>query len=1249
MSIVGKTIKSGKVVQDNRKEWLKIDGVCLGETSKFGYSSTSSKDIGAILDKMLKDEKVVAVVYNWKTGQAFMKTGIDIDNNEDSKINQDYTTFIVSSKVKSSTPSKPTVSQPLTNVPSGFLTRNGENLSLDGKNFISVGSNAYWLGYTEGYGYPSKPQVEEMFIAVTRLGGNTIRSHTLGHSSGSSDSLRPYDNNLNENAWDSIDYAFSMARKYNVKIIAPLTDGYSWYNGNYGHFCAPRGVDKKEFWTNKQVRDDFKDYINKYLNHYNPYNKCFIKDDPSLGMIELGNELGNIREGANSYTIPTYDWLLDISNYVRSIDKNHLILNPADESLGQSNEMGIENLDCHGAHFYWEDYNRLDHGINIVRQAGKPYIVGEYSSFANEKWYRDLESRNVKASWFWSMYPHSNGIFGGDKIPHEDGYTIHYSEDNKKHLLLIAQHFCRLKGVPEVTDLDFGKYVPTIEPIKQVQPDKPTNNNWENNKTYKEGQVVIHKEISYKCVKSHSSSIEPDEVIWQKIDTKPTLVPEVKPNPEVKPTPVQPNPEVKPSSGEWKDGKFYKKNDVVTYKNKLYTCIQEHTSNMGWLPDVTKLILWNEIGVSVQQPTPVPEVKQVPIQPTPGPEVKPTPDPIQPVGQNIPITGGRLHRLLNGKSPIGTYYQSWSAPWASTGEAHDLSKISSPINIVYISFCSADSGYIKGSNSFAGTGIQFSSEFGVIKKAVEILRKRGVIVMLSVGGATYPFTTYNAKNVADLCNDLGCNGVDIDWEDEHGFERFGSLISSTREALPNGCISTAGFSVGAYGEGNFASSPPASSRTGMNIQGLKSNGHQLDWINIMSYDASNVFNPIESFKAYRSFYKGPLLIGGEVPPEAWGGHVIDLDQVKKEAEFLKSQGPENGYFTWSYQKQGTPNSKEILDTAFGILKNQIPLANKPAVTGEQDTVVKNPVVVPLPIQKGKTILAPYCYSWSKWHRSSYKIPTLVDGIKTISMSAATFAFVTSDGGNNLSATVQENIEDMVEYVKLGGHLIISCGGASSPWIEATMSVERMVELLGNLFIKTGAKGIDLDVEGTALHNTEHINNLNKAVAQLQKKIPGLYVSYTIPVGDPQWESIEGPSQNLLKNAIENGVSINVVNLMLMDLYGDYSKRPLWGQLAINISENAKKTLTKIFPSRSESQIYNTIGLCPMLGTQDDLSIFSVEDAKTLARYAKEKNVGLYSFWAIQRDQIGNTDLNLHSKINKVDFEFYNTIKSILYS
>ena len=54
----------------------------------------------------------------------------------------------------------------------------------------------------------------------------------------------------------------SIAKKYNIKLIVPLTDAYSYYHGSYGDFCSNRGLPKTEFWTNGNVRSDFKKFIN---------------------------------------------------------------------------------------------------------------------------------------------------------------------------------------------------------------------------------------------------------------------------------------------------------------------------------------------------------------------------------------------------------------------------------------------------------------------------------------------------------------------------------------------------------------------------------------------------------------------------------------------------------------------------------------------------------------------------------------------------------------------------------------------------------------------------------------------------------------------------------------------------------------------------------------------------------------------------------------------------------------------------
>ena len=142
-------------------------------------------------------------------------------------------------------------------------------------------------------------------------------------------------------------------------------------------------------------------------------------------------------------------------------------------------------------------------------------------------------------------------------------------------------------------------------------------------------------------------------------------------------------------------------------------------------------------------------------------------------------------RLL-GKHGIGIYFQSWSCNWASSGSSLDLSKINLPINIVYLSFINPYCNYIKGSNILAGTGLDFSSDFNVVKEAISILKKKGIIVMLSVGGATYNFNNINYDNIFNLMLDIGADGIDIDWEDPAGAaagDKLGPIINNFRKTI----------------------------------------------------------------------------------------------------------------------------------------------------------------------------------------------------------------------------------------------------------------------------------------------------------------------------------------------------------------------------------------------------------------------------------------------------------------------------------
>jgi len=459
MSLVGKTLLNSVFEQDLNPNWVKINNVAVGESGMYGYNEYTSKDIGGLLNRLKQDPKIVCVVYKWSDGTAYAKSGFNLSNTGDYKAASGYTTFILKSKIpqyyKPSTPAKPsTPTKPSTSISKQFVSWNNANnmFMCNGKKFVPVGFNAYWLGLTEGYDYPIQDQVIEIFTIAQRMEATVVRSHTMGISSGSAKSLRPSNNTLNNDAWRAIDFAFYTAKQKGIRIIAPLVDCYSWYNGSYKHFTDTRGVQKNDFWTNLDVRNDFKKFINDWLNHTNSYTGIKIKDDPTLFMIETGNEF-NIRPDAASTTFPTEEWTRDIVNYIKSIDSNHLIMDGTDEPLGKANNFSIPTVDCFTGHFYWNEVERLDYGANNAKRVGKAYIVGEVDSGFSSDWFRQIESRpNVSGSLFWHLYPHQYGLAGGQKINHTDGFTLWFPEDKNK-LTLWSNHFRRMRGLPEINSL----------------------------------------------------------------------------------------------------------------------------------------------------------------------------------------------------------------------------------------------------------------------------------------------------------------------------------------------------------------------------------------------------------------------------------------------------------------------------------------------------------------------------------------------------------------------------------------------------------------------------------------------------------------------------------------------------------------------------------------------------------------------------------------------------------------------------
>ncbi len=288
---------------------------------------------------------------------------------------------------------------------------------------------------------------------------------------------------------------------------------------------------------------------------------------------------------------------------------------------------------------------------------------------------------------------------------------------------------------------------------------------------------------------------------------------------------------------------------------------------------------------------------------------------------------------------VTVYLDTWASPWTADPTKMDLANLYAGIDCINLAFASPTSTYKKGTMSFSGTGLNFAMDFTVVQQAIAIAKKSGTRVLLSVGGATYQFRTAdpyaNYQNLIDLCNDLGCDGIDLDWEPNGGGASvdyaFGWIIQGFKQA------GAAYLTAACTGNGVLPITDPVNDGyRGMNLKGLTLQGKNLDAVNVMAYDAGK-FDAVASYNQYRKVYAGQLNLGFELGPQSWGSYVTTIADVTTGCNGVQADrllGNKGGVFIWCYHKDttGSPTDSQTISIAKSILVSTSspppPLPNK---------------------------------------------------------------------------------------------------------------------------------------------------------------------------------------------------------------------------------------------------------------------------------------------------------------------------------
>ena len=359
-----------------------------------------------------------------------------------------------------------------------FVRRDGPELRLDGHQFRFAGSNQYYLMYKSPF------MVDDVLQTAATQGFDVMRvwgSLDVGDPNDNSTSIaggpkegvylhywdvaaqKPAFND-GANGLQRLDYIVAKAGQLGLKLVIPFVNNWNDFGGidqyvRWRDLSSP-GVTRYHdtFYTDRVIRGWYRDWISHLLNHTNSLTGVKYKNDPTIMTWELANEprcksagAYDVSPACNTSTLTR--WADEMSTYVKSIDRNHLVsvgdegfyCHPGASDWTDNCGEGVDteaftrlpNVDVMSFHLYPDSWGMTaDWGTSWIkshfaaaRRIGKPAMLGEFG--LKDKSVRNPVYKTWLDSAFWSggtgalYWLLSGKQDDGSLYPDYDGFTVY--------------------------------------------------------------------------------------------------------------------------------------------------------------------------------------------------------------------------------------------------------------------------------------------------------------------------------------------------------------------------------------------------------------------------------------------------------------------------------------------------------------------------------------------------------------------------------------------------------------------------------------------------------------------------------------------------------------------------------------------------------------------------------------------------------------------------------------------------------
>ncbi|ONK70091.1 uncharacterized protein A4U43_C05F30140 [Asparagus officinalis] len=206
-----------------------------------------------------------------------------------------------------------------------FVGRNGTQFFVDGRAFYVNGWNSWWL-MDQAVEDFSRPRVREMFQAAARMGLTVCR--TWAFNDGAYNALQLSLGQFDERVFQALDYVIVEARRQQIRLLLSLSDDLPSVGGKrqYVKWAWEDGISlsssNDSFFFDPSIKSYFKNYLKTILTRKNHLTGIEYRDDPTIFAWELMNEPRCTTDQSGD---TLQEWIEDMSKYVKSIDRNHLV------------------------------------------------------------------------------------------------------------------------------------------------------------------------------------------------------------------------------------------------------------------------------------------------------------------------------------------------------------------------------------------------------------------------------------------------------------------------------------------------------------------------------------------------------------------------------------------------------------------------------------------------------------------------------------------------------------------------------------------------------------------------------------------------------------------------------------------------------------------------------------------------------------------------------------------------------------